>query len=197
VFDGYVRISHWTQDGNYVYISILPQFDGVGYAFVESSALYRLDLNSGQLSETLSPQASRWNFYSFGFSPNDRRLAYFNLEEQPLSLVIYDLQTGSIEVIVIGNRYNTGGNLIWADNNKLLVFSAANYDLDSSSYSTSVLLWNNEQKTLSTLIDNPDTALEPIKWNGESKIMLRSIFTAQSLNYEFDLETNTLSPVNP
>lgn len=195
--EGYIYVSHWTQDGNYVYINTFPQIDGFGFAFAESAALYRLDLISGGLTEILSPRVSRWEFYSFGLSPNDRRLAYFNLGVRPFSLIIYDLQTGLYDTISIGSKYTTGGKLFWSDDSKLVVFSAASYDDVSDSYSVSVLLWNNEKKTLSTLINSPNIALEPIKWDGESKIVLQNIFTEKSSNYEFDLEANTLSQLNP
>lgn len=198
VFVGYVIISHWSQDGNYLYLRIFPQIDGGGgFRFAEATALYRLELSSGQLTETLPLNTTVMKFYSLGFSPNDRRLAYFDLDIEPFSLIIHDLQTGEDQVLIMDNRYNTGGNLIWSDSNKLLTFSAANYNSESDSYLVSLLLWNNEQKILSTLIENSDIALEPIKWNGESKIVLQTMFSFPVSNYEFDLETNTLSYLNP
>lgn len=196
--DGHFDVSHWTQDGNYVYITTFPQMDGGdgGYAFFEAAALYRLDLNSGELTETLPGGNAGRKYYSLGFSPNDRRLAYFNLSSQFVSLVIHDFQTGDDQFVSLDSKYNTGGEFIWADNSKLLVFCAAYFDINVHSYSTStIFLWDNEQKTLQKLVDNFEEVLVPIKWSGEAKITLKERFSMDETEYDFDLGTQTLTPV--
>jgi Tol biopolymer transport system component len=170
---------------------------GGGFSFAEAAALYRLDLDSGQITETLSPGKSDRNYYSLGFSPNDRRLAYFDTSAKPFLLKIYDFQTGNNETIDIGPKYNSGGNLIWSDNGQFLVFSAAYYDHLFDTYLVSVLLWDNQKKTLETLIDNFNVALYPTKWIDESTILLESNFSPNPLSYEFDLDSKTLKAVSP
>jgi len=195
--EGYIYVSHWSKDENFVYINAFPQLDGFGFAFAESFVLYRLDLFTGKISEIISPEATRETFFSFGFSPNDRRLAYIASNTRPFSLVIHDFKTGNNQVVAIDSKYNTGGGLVWSDNNKLLAFTAATYNIETDSYTTSVLLWNNEQSKLSTLVDTTDVALIPIKWVSETKIILESLFANNTLSYEFDLETHSLSYLKP
>jgi hypothetical protein len=61
----------------------------------------------------------------------------------------------------------------------------------------SVLLWDNQKKTLETLIDNFNVALYPTKWIDESTILLESNFSPNPLSYEFDLDSKTLKAVSP
>lgn len=193
-----LRISHWSQDGNYVYVIAYPEMDGPGFAFVDATALYRLDLNSGELTEALPSGGGDGltKYYSLAFSPNNRRIAYFDLSAKPFSLILHDLQTGEDLVIGLDSRYNTGGNFIWSSNSQKLVFSVAEYDL-ADKYIISILLWDNKQKKLITLINNSDIFLVPVEWVGESKVILESSFVLNTSRYEFDLNSKTLTLLIP
>jgi hypothetical protein len=193
--EGSLWISHWSQDDNYVYITVFPQIDGRGnFAFLETTALYRLDLNSGKITETLPAGKT---YYSLGISPNDRWLAYFDLFEEPLSLIIHDFQTGNNETFVIDSSYNTGGKFAWSEDSKLLAFSVATYDDITDEYLVSVLVWDTNKKTFTTIIDRFDTlnALIPVEWIGETKIILEERFSTEEVRYEFDLQTQTLTSI--
>lgn len=191
--EGSLSVLHWSQDDNYVYITVFPQMDGGGgFAFFETTALYRLDLNSGKITETLSAGKS---YYSLGISPNDRWLAYFDLVAEPLSLIIHDFQTGNDETIIIDSSYNTGGKFAWSESSKLLAFSVATYDDMTDEYFVSVLVWDTNKKIFTTIINRFDmlNALIPVKWIGETKIILEERFSAEEMRYEFDLQTQTLT----
>lgn len=191
--EGSLWVSHWSQDNNYVYITVFPQMDGGGgFAFFEATALYRLDLNSGKIKETLSVGKS---YYSLEISPNDRWLAYFDLFAKPLSLIIHDFQTGNDETIIIASSYNTGGEFAWSENSKLLAFSAATYDDITDEYLVSVLVWDTDKKIFKTIIDRFDmlNALVPVEWIGEAKIVLEERFSTEETRYEFDLKSQTLT----
>lgn len=193
--EGSLWVSHWSQDDSYAYITVFPQMDGGGnFAFFETTALYRLDLKSGKVTETLPAGKT---YYSLGISPNDRWLAYFDLLAKPLSLIIHDFRTGNNEIVEIDTSYNTGGKFAWSDDSKLLAFSAATYDDITDEYLVSVLVWDTNKKIFTTIINHFDmqNALVPVGWIGETKIILEERFSVENTRFEFDLLSQTLTPI--
>jgi len=112
--DHFINVSHWSNDGTYVYVVADPHTDGYWEAFHQGIVLFRLTLETGQVSEILPLVRSNWRFYSFAFSPNDRRLAYVVTDKSPVKLNILDMQTGDEDSFEFDPKYNTGGGFLWA-----------------------------------------------------------------------------------
>lgn len=191
-YESYTDFPHWTHDGKYVYITFSSPIDP-GIPFYNGSILYKMNLISGEIVQILPAGLPRKNFYSLSFSPDDRFLAYFKLYVSPPSLIVYNFQENKNQIVELDSRYNIGGDFLWSDSGKFLVFSAVYQEDVSDFYFSSVLLWDNENKTLQTLVDDFNTVLSPIEWIGESKIVLKERFSSDETKYEFNLNTKTLT----
>lgn len=138
--EDFVHVSHWSNDGAYVYIYVNPHTDGYWESFHQGMVLYGLNLESGEISEVLPRGKSERIYYSFSFSPNDRRLAYIKTDQSPVILNIRDMQTGTGQSYEFDPKYNTGGNFVWSPDSQKLVFSIVQYDTDAHKYlSTSIV----------------------------------------------------------
>ena len=200
--DHFVNVSHWSNDGTYVYVQVNPHTDGYWEPFHQGIVLYRLTLETGQVSEVLSLVRSNWRYYSFAFSPNDRRLAYIVTDQSPVILNIRDMQTGIEQSLEFDPKYNTGGGFIWSPDGQKLVFSVTQFDTANYEYiATSIILWDQETDKLTELIKDHKSQMRAIEWIDETKIKLEAtISDTESIttqNYEFDLATRTLTEIDP
>jgi len=193
----FASVSHWSNDGNYVYVSFDPHTDGFWEPFHQGVVLYRLNLETGQISEVLPLGKSDWIFYSFAFSPNDRRLAYIVTDKSPVTLNIRDMQTGDEQSFEFEPKYNTGGGFIWSPDSQMLVFSITQFDTSNYEYvATSVVLWEREKPTTTTLIKDFEKALVPVEWLDQTRIKLQILYEQDS-NYKLDLTNNELEQISP
>jgi len=198
----FVSLAHWSNDGGYAYIVVDPHTDGYWEPFHQGIVLYRLDLKTGHISETLPQGKSDWIFYSFAFSPNDRRLAYIVTDQSPVTLKIRDLQTGIEESFDFDPKYNTGGGFVWSPDSQQLVFSVTQFDTGAYEYiATSIILWNRDPSELTTVIKDFSGRMSVTEWADEMKInLLAEIFepeTVETRNYELNLTNNELMETNP
>lgn len=200
--DHFVSVSHWSNDGTYVYVQVNPHTDGYWEPFHQGIVVYRLTLETGEVSEVLPPVRGNWRYYSFAFSPNDRRLAYIVTDQSPVILKIRDMQTGIEQSLEFDLKYNTGGGFIWSPDAQKLVFSVTQFDTTNYQYiATSIILWDKETDQLTELIKDHKSQMRAIEWIDETKIRLEAIVSdTESIttqNYEFDLATSTLIQINP
>jgi len=200
--DYFISLDHWSNDGNYVYVSFNPHTDGYWEPYHQGIVLYRLDLQTGQISEVLPLRKSDWLFYSFAFSQNDRRLAYIVTDKSPVILNIQDMQTGDGQSFEFDPKYNTGGGFVWSPDSQQLVFSITQFDTNNYEYiATSIILWDRNASELTTLIKDHPSRMQALEWTDENTIVLQAeIFSSTetiTTNYELDLESKELTEINP
>ncbi len=187
----FIRIFHWSNDGAYAYVYANPHTDGYWEPFHQASDLFRLNLETGQIGPVLSG-----NYYSFSFSPNDRRLAYIVTDQSPVILNIRDLQTGINQSYPFDSKYNTGGSFLWARDSQNLIFSVTQYDESEHDYvSTSIILWDKDKPETTLLIKDHKEVLVPIEWIDETRILLQVIYENET-RYELDLKSGELKPMS-
>lgn len=193
-------VNHWSNDGAYAYIDFDPHTDGYWEPFHQGIVLYRLNLETGQIGEVLPLVRSNWRFYSFAFSPNDRRLAYIVTDRSPVVLNIRDMQTGDEEAFEFDPRYNTGGGFAWSQDSQKLVFSISRY-LGNDDFITSIFLWDKDTSKITELITDYQGELRVNEWINETKIALDAVILDQgqlkTRKYELDLTNNKLTELNP
>lgn len=193
-------VNHWSNDGAYVYIDFDPHTDGYWEPYHQGIVLYRLDLATGQISEVLPLVKSNWKFYSFAFSPNDRRLAYIVTDQSPVVLNIRDMQTGSEQSFEFAPKYNTGGGFVWSQDSQKIVFSVSRY-LGNDDFITSIFLWDKETSKMTELITDYQGELRANEWINGTKITLDAVILDQgqlkTRKYELDLTNNKLTELNP
>jgi hypothetical protein len=195
--DHFVHVFHWSNDGTYVYVFINPHTDGYWESFHQGIVLYRLTLETGQISEVLPLGKSDWIFYSFAFSPNDRRLAYIMTDQSPVILNLRDMQSGDEQSFEFGPKYNTGGRFVWSPNSQKLVFSIRQFDTSIYEHiATSIVLWEKEKSDTTIMIKDHEENLVPIEWVNDTKIMLQVQYEDET-KFEFDLISGELKQISP
>lgn len=195
--DHFVYVSHWSNDGTYVYVFANPHTDGYWESFHQGIVLYRLTLETGQISEVLPLGKSDWIFYSFAFSPNDRRLAYIMTDQSPVILNLRDMQTGDEQSFEFDSKYNTGGAFIWSPDSQKLVFSISQFGPSIYEHiATSIILWDKEKPDTSTLVKDHKEILVPIEWVNDTKIILQIQYESDT-RFEFDLTSGELKQIGP
>lgn len=106
----------WSKDGDYLYFGSTVFYigaDGPNYYGREYNGLYRIEVETGNISTILSPSSSI-NGYRSAFSPNGRWLAYG--KDQPF---ILDIKTGqNIPLDEEGLSYNFS----WSPDNSKISF---------------------------------------------------------------------------
>ena len=193
----FIGVNHWSNDGAYAYVTLNPHTDGYWETFHQGVVLYRLNLDTGEISEVLPLGKSDWIFYSFAFSPNDRRLAYIKTDQSPVILNMRDMQTGTEQSYEFDPKYNTGGSYVWSSDSQKLVFSIAQYDTNVHEYmGTSIILWDKDQPDTTTLIEDHKEVLVPTEWINATKLILQ-VFYEDDKKFEFDLISNELRQISP
>jgi len=119
---------HWTNDEEYLFFQSAISFSGGGTCFYHGfgQGVYRLELDNGTVSTTLSPLIFP-DQYLISFSPNGRWLAYNSNVPK-----ILNLQTG--EEIVLQEGKNRVGDFAWSPDSSNLAYGTC---LPSEDYSTS------------------------------------------------------------
>ena len=193
----FVHISHWSKDGAYAYARVDPHTDGYWEPFHQGMVLYRLNLETGQISEVLPLGKNDRIYYSFSFSPNDGRLAYIMTDQSPVMLYLRDMQTGDEQSFEFDPKYNTGGGFLWSPDGQKLVFSIAQNDPNIHEYvATSIVLWDGDKSNITTLIKDHQEILVPIEWIDETRIVLQVLYKSDT-KFEFDLISGELKQTNP
>lgn len=195
--DHSVYVSRWSNDSAYVYVRANPHTDGYWEFFHQGFVLYRLTLETGQISEVLPLVKSNWRFYSFAFSPNDRRLAYIITDHSPAALNIRDMQTGIEQSFEFDPKYNTGGGFLWSPDSRRLVFSITQFDTSIyEDIGTSVILWDKDKSDATTLIRDHEEILVPVEWIDETRILLQVLYKDE-IRFEFDMISGVLKQISP
>lgn len=105
------RAIYWTQDGQYACITPFPEgYDPLGPFLGNGVALFEVNLTSGEIKSIL-PQT--YYFYSISFSPTGKHFAYVTFDE-PLELVIQDLQSGETWQTKLEQKYTQAGAFVWS-----------------------------------------------------------------------------------
>src|SRR5215207_9080708 len=193
----FIGVDHWSNDGAYAYVSLDPHTDGYWETFHQGIVLFRLNLETGEISEVLPLGKSNWIFYSFAFSPNDRRLAHIMTDRSPVILNIRDMQTGIEQSYKFDPKYNTGGKFVWSPDSKKLVFSIRQFDANYyEQVATSIVLWEKEKSNTTILIKDHEKNLVPTEWVNDTKIILQVEYEDDT-KFEFDLISNELKQISP
>jgi len=200
--DGYIGSVHWSKDGNYVYLK--PSFccaDAPGNIFFNyfgnSIGVYRLDLNTGELTTTLQPTSNIFASYAASFSSRDKYLTYVH-SSNSTDIHIQNIQTGELEKFSLNEEYSASGLFTWSPDDKKLVFVAAKqgwqpYDDTQPQDSVSFFMLDIETGALQHLFDKQDI-YKPI-WITNDKLTLNQLDGDDFLLYDF--QSSSFSAITP
>lgn len=188
----------WSQDGRYLYFNIYVAIDGY-VPFYQGAGLQRLDVLNGTVSEVLSNgylsdstyHIYIWNFVTFSLSPDDKLLAYINLLDNGMQLVIRDMKTGN-EKSMLFEGYSSAGSILWSPQQDQLVL-AVTKGTNWSDTLCSIELVELDSLTSRTLVKDKDLdwVYDPVLWNNNHTILLKE----RGGPYLYlDITTGKLSP---
>lgn len=186
--------AHWTPDEGYLYFTSYIAWDGGGtcvYSF-GYEGLYRINLNSGAVSTTLSDGSFG---YEIAFSPSGRWLAYDAIET-----VVLDLITGDKFIIEAGDK--VVGDLTWSPDGSELAFATCRSSQDGFDIEKSTVeIYSLEMHTSRTILEAEKIFFEIMAWDGNNSLRIVSYDwqTGETSQQFFDwslerLITPTLQP---
>lgn len=199
ITNGEMKVAHWSNDGNYVYLKPYfccvdaPQDIFFNY-FQNSVAVYRLDLRTGEITTTLQPfPGDLFAGYAISFSPTDQYLAYV-FSNHPTDLYLYAIQTDKSKTIRLSERYIASGLFAWSSDAKKVVFVAVKQGWhpynsliqDGVSY----FMLNFETGYLKHLFDKQD--IYKLDWLSDDRLIL----SGNDLLF-YDFQDNTFTVVTP
>lgn len=182
----------WTADEKYLYFTTNRLLDGGGVCSYGSNAvgLFRLSLDSGDVSAIFPINREIQRMLIFMFSPDARYLAYtkYSLPDSPL---ILDMKSGE-QINVPVSAFGIG-NLRWSHDGKTLAFMACSLDPDNEELSI-------EQVYKFSLAENRATRLyeanhENIYIDGfddNNRLIVKNILSEENDRLFFDMATNEL-----
>jgi hypothetical protein len=163
------RPFHWSNDGNYLYITNDPAPDGCAL-FVNGSDLKRVDLSSGEVTQIVEP-VGPW----LSLSPNETKLAYLSWDgDRPL--VVRDLASGAENAIKlpVSDPNWQAGNVVWSPDGDKLVLTIANTPCSGGwARSTSIVQVNLGTLEAKPVIEDDDRLLVTTEWPEPSTIVLQ------------------------
>lgn len=126
--DALLATYRWTHDGRYLYLrpytypSPSGGFTALTYFTRGGSALYRLNLETGEFESILSDNPRQ---LSFVLSPDDRYLIYTDTEEKYV-VHIWDVNDSrEIQIFQLEPKYILAGAYEWKPDSSMVIFAAA------------------------------------------------------------------------
>ena len=187
--EAYYSPFYWTNDNQYLYLVITRAMDGCGKVleFYKGSGLFKLDLNTGKLSEIVPemPLAS----YSFSISPSEKMLANAEEGETPISIQIKDIFGTNENSITLDKKYQGAGNFFWFPSEEAILF-VAKEEVCGSEPSYTLITLNLSTSKTEVIFENLDKNLTAVEW--ESANILR-MSDQEGKQWLLDLTSNQLT----
>jgi hypothetical protein len=157
----YLRPYHLRQGHKFLYL--VPDYYGPpgsgfypsGY-FVDESALYRIDLDTGQFETILRDSGG----YAIEISPDDKYLAYSPVQKNN-TIYIMDLSTKSEREISIGDEYMNAGGFVWTRDSATVIFAGGVENWFEGNLGTSIFKLTIRNMHLQVIIENDLRQLVP------------------------------------
>lgn len=187
--DGYMAVAHWSNDGNYAYFFSNLGGDG-HYCFVKGwdsgVGLFQLNLKDGTVNTILPPNTTYW-WYSFTFSPTDKRLVY---GIQGKDFYILDMTNRNPIQVHNVKDFDEGGGVVWSRDGLKFVYSTVISDYENNKYETSIRLVDSLTGQEQILLETIDDCYSVEKWENDMTLYIES--EAERLVYEYDLDTKRI-----
>jgi WD40 repeat protein len=177
--DGYVSAVHWSQDGNYLYITTSFGADGgPGAYFGYKSSLVRANLRNGTWRDTgISGVVS--------FSPTDQYIVYSANESE---IRIVDLRSGEEASYFAADNYPYFGEFVWSPDARKIVFAATPEDWYAENVTFALYTIDLDRKVLYKLHESTYPFYYPVSWAENNKITLNRM--NEFGEWVLDLSTN-------
>ncbi len=172
--NGYVLPLHWSNDSRYLYFTALWVGDGGCPMYLDGSALYRLDLSSGQYSLLIGPRDAA-PYGSFSFSNGDAYVANIQRSaDEHAVLTLLDLASLTKKDILLGNKYVEGGSLIWSPDNRQVFFSARRGE-DSCNMTYYLVLLDLKDRVQRIVLQGAGAEYIPVAWDSGTRVIVQAL----------------------
>jgi hypothetical protein len=158
--------------------------------------LFRLDLQTGDITTILPIVDDMSVFYDFSFSPTDRRLAYKVNQE---NMVILDMTTGESLKVNHSKDFEDEGGYLWSKDGLRFVYSTGTFTSESEIYSLRFVdvLTGNEQ----ILLESNGNCYLTTEWDDNDVLVVEQNEPhGKRTILEFDLNSSNViseTPINP
>jgi WD40 repeat protein len=184
VVEGGLGGIHWSNDGQYLYLSTSFGDGGPGPYFGYEYSVARVNLQNGTWKDTgVSGVLS--------FSPNDKFIVYStNVSE----IRVRDLQSGEEKIYVTPEYYQYFGMFVWSANSKHVIFVAVPEDFDDPSKKFALFMIDLESDRIVQLYEDRMPFYYPVAWVENDKVSLNKDQRAGTWTLDLSTDPPTISP---
>ena len=188
VGDSSVVIEHWSQDGQYLYVSPRTAGSGgLGYFWRSETQLIQLDLSDGTWRNTNMGSA-------YSFSPDDKFIAYRRGE----NVVLHEFQTSQEKIFTVPSEYSAFGRFVWSQDSTQIIFVGSSTEELTINDGFTLFILDTQNMDAQVIIENDKRYLYPFEWQEPNIVILISLFdsTLKYNNYDkyqLDLRTNEIA----
>lgn len=163
--DGYIGTAHWTDDGQYLYLSADTGGDGGPEPYFNYvCALARVDLNSGKWDDTGVSGAIK-------FSPDEEYLVYSYGKEVRVRNLESDLQ----KIYPLPAEYPVAGKFVWSMDNERVIFIATSTDWYTPNSKFAFFIINIPDNTIQQILETGFPFYYPVDWAISEEVVLEKI----------------------
>lgn len=161
--EGSVEVSHWSNDGRYLYVSANPGGDGGPEPyFYYRSTLIRVNLENGTWKDTGISG-------SFEISPNDKYIIFSSNRSQ---VRVRNWATGQEQIYILPEDFLYFGNYVWSPDGRKVVFIGTPEDWDTEDSKFVMLMVDVESQAVHQLYETTLPFYYPVRWAESDKIIL-------------------------
>lgn len=168
----------WSKDNVTLYITATtcckdgPSFLG-GNVY---NGLWKLNTQKNSVNTIVKNEDEFNSSFYFSISPTERRLIYIDQFENPLTINILDLKENTTDKVIIDNKFERAGRVLWSEDGTQIIFVALSGDnFPFTLEARTSLFWLNIQTLeLKKLISDSTHMLTPQNWGEDNIITIRA-----------------------
>lgn len=185
--EGVLWPEQWTNNGRFLFVGVSGQFDGGGFEFFNATALLRLNLSTGEITEILPN-----GFHTFALSNEGDKLAYVSEE----GVDILDFKNWTTNRVDLNMDYCRIGDLLWSPTeNEIMaqVWTCAEEDFFKFT-SYNLIILNLSNGTWEQLLSSTDRLPMSLVWEEKNPIYFEKDYSDQDqvICWQLNIETGEL-----
>jgi WD40 repeat protein len=184
VVEGGLGGIHWSNDGQYLYLSTSFGDGGPGPYFGYKYSLARVNLQNGTWKDTgISGVLS--------FSPNDKYIVYSTNTSE---IRIRNLQSGEENVYVTPEYYQYFGEFVWSPDSKKVIYVATPEGFDHINNQFALFMTDLESNKTVLLYEDRMPFYYPAVWVENDKVSLKRDQRAGTWTLDLSTDPPTINP---
>lgn len=182
---------HFSTDGKTFFFASHLNGDGGCPVYGMNYGLFKLDLNTGQISEQVSPV--KHVLYNFAFSTKDDYLAYIGVGNGHSVLHVIELGNNAVRDIPLDTTYSDAGSILWSPDDAQLIFSTTTGE-DCYERNYSVVSLDLKDFNQKVIVQGSAKMLIPVRWIDTEHILVLTGFDFDPTYTILNITTGELDP---